>query len=193
MKKLILAALLVLFVSASGQASASAATAAVQSAINSNNFAAIASYAAANPAAQGEIAMYLLQQAQAKLATNPNLAAQIFAAATPYVSQIPAGQSASAATIIASIVNTVSGAGFQSSNPGPASSIFADALNMTNQPNILAANPNLHANTLTAANAFLDKNPQGADKKLRETVSLAQAPGTPPTVNTVGAHVPSAQ
>ncbi len=193
MKKLILSALFVLFVTLSGQASASPYTAAIQAIVGGGNVAAIDAYAAANPGAQGELAMYLLEQAQAKLATNPTLAAQLFAAAGTYVGQIPAAQAASAAGIIASIVNTVSGVGFQTSNPGAASSIFTTALNMTNQPNILAANPNLHATVLAGANAFLEKNPQGADKKLREVVSLAQTPGTAPTVNAVGAHIPSAQ
>jgi hypothetical protein len=193
MKKLILSALFAILVSLSTQASASAITTALQAAINSNNFAQIDSIAAANPAAQGEIAMYLLQQAQAKMATNPDIAARIFAAAAPFVAQIPSSQAADAASIIASIVSTASGAGFESSNPGAASSIFEAALGMTNQPNILASNPNLHATVLAGANTFLEKNPQGADKKLQDIVSLAQAPGAPPTVNALGAYVPSAE
>ena len=193
MKKLILSALLALFVSFSGQASASPATAAVAAAVSSGNFAGIDAYAAANPGAQGEIAMYLLQQAQARIAANPALAAKLFEAAAAYVSQIPAGQSAQAANLIASIVGIANGAGFQTRNPDAASSIFAAALGMTNQPNILAANPNLHSTVLANANDFLGKNPQGANKKLKETVSLAQSAGTTPTVNAVGANVPSAE
>lgn len=193
MKKLFLSALLALFVSISGQAHASAATSAVQAAINSNNFAGIDSYAAANPAAQGEIAMYLLQQAKAKLASNPTLAAKLFEAASAYVAQIPAAQSTNAASLIASIVNTVNGAGFQSSNPDAASSIFAAALNMSNQPNILAANPNLYATVLSSANVFLNKNPQAANKKLKDVVSLAQSAGTPPSTNAIGGNVPSVE
>lgn len=193
MKRLILSTLLALFVSLSGQASASLATAAVAAAISSNNFAAIDSYAAANPAAQSEIAMVLLQQAQAKITTNPALAAKIFEAAAVYIAQIPAAQSAQAANLIASIVGTVNGEGFQSANPDAASTIFAAALSMSNQPNILAVNPNLHATVLANADAFIQKNPQGADKKLKERVSLAQTPGVLPSVNNIGAHVPSAE
>ncbi len=190
MKRLILSALFAIFISLAAQASASAVTSSVQAAINSNNFAQIEAIAAGNPGAQGEIAMYLLQQAQSKMASNPSLAAKIFEAAGPYVSQIPAAQSASAAGMIGSIVDTANGAGFQSGNPGAASAIFGAAIGMANQPNILAANPKLYETSLANANAFLEKNPQGAEKKLKDIVSLAQAPGAP-RGNAIGAHIPT--
>lgn len=191
MNKVILSALLGLFVSYGVVASASPVTNSVQTAINNNNIAGIAAIAAANVPAQGEIGLFLLQQAQAKLSSNPALAAQLFEAAAAYVAQMNPAQSASAATIIAAITNTANGAGFQSGNPDATSAIFAAALGMTNQPNIIAANSNLHATVLADANAYLQKNPQGANKKLKDSVSLAQAPGFTPTTNAIGGNVPS--
>lgn len=193
MKKLILSALFVFFVSLSGQASASAVSTAVQSAISSNNFDSIATFAAGNPAAQGELAMYLLQQAQAKLATNPALAAKLFQAAAAYVAQIPAAQAGQAANIIASVVSSTSSKVCQAGGADPYSTILAAALSMSNQPNIIAANANLHATVLASADAYVAKSPECAGDNLKQTVLLAQTPGISPTINNVGAHGPSAE
>jgi hypothetical protein len=193
MKKLVLAALFVIFVSLSAQASASAVTNSVQAAIASGNFEQIEAIAAANPAAQGEIAMYLLQQSSSKIASNPALAAKIFAAATPYVAQVPANQSGKAAGLIASVVQAAGSEGFSAKNPDAASDIFAAGLNMSSQPNIIAQSPGLHDTTLASASSFVDKNPQYAKGDLKSAVSLAQSPGVRPTINNIGAQTPSAQ
>ncbi len=193
MKKLILSALFALFVSFSVQASASAVTDSIQAAIAAGNFEKINQIAAANPAAQGEIAMYLLQQAQAKIATNPTLAAKIFAAAAPFVGQIPAKQSAQAAQIIASVVGTASGKGFGAASPCPAGDILAAAIGMTAQPNISSQNASLHGQTLANANGLLEQSPQCAGSTLQSVVSLAQTPGVAPTIFNIGAHAPSAE
>jgi hypothetical protein len=192
MKKLLLSAIFALLVSFGVDASASALTNSVQAAINSGNLDQIAAIAAANPTAQGEIAMFLLQQASAKIGSNPTLAASLLKAAGPMTAQIPASQSAAAAAIIASIVQTASGSGFQTANPDAASGIFSAALVISSQPNIAAAAPGLKATTLASANAFIEKNPQAASN-LKETVLLAQTPSVAPTVNTRGANIPSAE
>ncbi|NDE91188.1 MAG: hypothetical protein EB059_08665 [Alphaproteobacteria bacterium] len=197
MKKLILSVLFAFFICTCVHASASplidSQANSIHAAINSGNFAQVNAIAAANPGAQGEIAMFLLSQAQAKITSNPALAAKIFATATPFVAQIPDNQTQSAATIIASIVASASSPAFQKSNPGAASDIFTAALNMSSQPNILAVNSGLHAKVLVDANSFVSANPDGAGKLLKDTVSLAQTPGTMPTINTIGAFAPSAQ
>lgn len=192
MKKLILSALFALFVSFSIQASASAVTDSVQAAIAAGNFEKVNQIAAANPTAQGEIAMYLLQQAQAKITTNPALAAKIFTAAGPLVGQIPEKQSAQAAQLIASIVGTANGKGFQTASPCPASDIFAAALGMTNQPNILSQNASLHGQTVADASGLNAQNPQCDGSKLAAQLAVFQGATTPTTFN-LGAHAPSAQ
>ncbi len=189
MKKLILSALFALFATFAVHASASAITDSVQSAIAAGNFEKINAIAAANPGAQGEIAMYLLQQAQSKVTTNPTLAAKIFTAAGPFVGQIPEGQSKQASSIIASLVNTANGKGFQAATPCPASDIFAAALGMTDQPNISQQNAGLHGQTVANANGLMAQNPQCDGSKLAALLAVTQ--GTAPTVTTLGAHVPS--
>lgn len=193
MKKLVLSSIFAFLLTFASVANASTVTDQIQAAINAGNYDQIGTIAAANAGAQGEIAMFLLDQALAKISSNPSQAAQIFAAAGPYVSQIPAGESGSAATKINSIVSAASGAGFQSSNPGAASDIFTAALLMTNQPNILAANPNLHAGVLSAANTFVQNNPQGANDGLKNAVQLAETAGSAPGTGPVGAHIPTTE
>ncbi|MDX1921901.1 MAG: hypothetical protein SFW65_02060 [Alphaproteobacteria bacterium] len=191
MKKLILSALFALFTTFAVQASASAVTDSVQAAIAAGNFEKINQIAAANPGAQGEIALYLLQQAQSKIATNPTLAAKLFTAAGPFVGQIPESQSKQAATIIAALVNIANGKGFQAASPCPASDIFAAALGMTEQTNISTQNAGLHGQTVSNANGLMAQNPQCEGDKLAALLAVTQ--GTTPTVNTLGAHAPSVE
>jgi hypothetical protein len=187
MKKFISAFVFVILLTFSFQASAASWTAALQAAINSGNIGQINSIAAANPGDQGAIALFLLQQAQAKLPTNASLAAKIFQAASPFVSQITGPDANTAANILQDIVNTAKESNFQQANCQGALTVLGAAINMSSLPNIVAANPNLHNITLAAANDSIHSNPQCDTKELEDQVSLAQQPFAPPT-NT-GPHI----
>jgi hypothetical protein len=156
----------------------SSVTGAVQTAIANNNYNQINVIGAANPGQQGAIAVYLLQQSQSYGGT-PQREARVFAAATPFVGRIPAHDAGTATDIIANIIKIAEDKDFQQKHPREAADIFLSSLNMSAQPNIVAYEPNLHAEVLEAANDFIKEHPQDADKKLLEEVSLAEAGGAP--------------
>lgn len=183
MKKIISALAFVTLLTFSFHASAAPWTAALQAAVNSGNTSQINSIAAANPGDQGAIALFLLQQAQAKLPTDVALAAKIFQAASPFVSQISGTDATTAANILQDIVNTTKESNFQQANCQGALTILGAAINMSSLPNIVAANPNLHNITLAAANDSIHSNPQCDTKELEDQVSLVQQPFAPPTNN----------
>jgi hypothetical protein len=199
MKKILVQVVFALLIFAAPPAFAASITEQVQAAIAAGNYDQINTIAAGNPASQGDIAMYLLSQAQSKVGTNPTLAARLFSAAVPFVSEIPAGQSASAASTIQFMANTASGSDFQSQNPCPATDIFTAAISMSNQSNIKAANGGLNASVMAAASSFVSSDSEGQqcdsdNKKLQQLVSLAVTPtNTPPTTSTINAIIPSAE
>jgi hypothetical protein len=164
----------------------------IQAAINSKNFHQVDVIAASNPGAQGEIALFLLQQAQSKLASNPELAAQIFASANPFVNQINAPKNTDAAAVLLSMVSTAKDGGFQQKNCVGALTILGAALSMSTLPNISSVAPNLHAITLAAANDSLESKPLCDTKSLQDEVSLAETPGTPPRIGPGPVITPSA-
>ncbi|MBI3419290.1 MAG: hypothetical protein HY053_04065, partial [Proteobacteria bacterium] len=145
MKKFIFAAALVALLGTSLPAMAAPWSSALQAAVNSGNTGQINAIAAAHPDAQGEMALFLLQQVAALLATKPELAAKIFAATGPFVPQVPAGQSPSAADILIKIIQTAKDSGFQQKDCRGALTILGAALSMSSMPNIVVASPNLHA------------------------------------------------
>ncbi len=190
-QKIISVLAIVAFVTFSGSAFAASWTAALQAAVNSGNVGQINSIAAANPGDQAAIALFLLEQAEAKLPHNPSLAAKIFQAASPFLSQVQGADAKKAANILQDIVNTAKESNFQQANCQGALTILGAAINMSSLPNIEAANPNLHNLTLAAANDSIHNNPQCDTKELENQVSLAQNPNPPPKVGPDGPH-PSA-
>ena len=112
---------------------------------------------------------------------NPQREVQIFKSATPFVGRIPAADAGRADDIIAAMLKIAADPTFQKNHPREASDIFLSALLMSGQPNIVANDPNLHAEVLEAANDFIKEHPEDADKRLLEQVSLAEAGGAPET------------
>jgi hypothetical protein len=173
----------------------------MQAAVNAGNTAKIDQIAAANTGAQGEIALFLLQQAQAKLASNPELAAKIFAAAGPFVNQVGGDNAQKAANVLTAMVASAKDSSFQQKNCVGALTILGAALSMSSLPNISAVAPNLHSITLAAANDSLESKPKCDTEELASLAEGTQRPsitipGTPnPCVgdncNCIGDNCPS--
>lgn len=179
MKKLLLVIALTFSVAGIFSAHAATWTSEVQAAIQSGNFEQINVIGAKNPAAAGEIAMYLLQQSQDK-ALSPQVRVKIFNAAAPFVGQIPPKDTPAVGKIISAMLDLAKDPAFRKNNPAAASDIYAAALNMSSQPNIIVGNPNLHNIVLADADDYIDDNAAYVDKRLQEQVSLALQVGAPP-------------
>jgi hypothetical protein len=151
---------------------------AIDAAIKANNFTQINVIAASNPTAGGEIGLYLLKLSQ-NAGNGPGVDAKIFEAAAPFAGLIPPGDAAEAASIITAMLGEASNPTFQKDHSHEAAAIFAAALVMSGQPNIVVQDPNLHQEVLTAADDFLKSHPDDADKRLTDEVSLAEAGGAP--------------
>lgn len=194
MSKRLLAIAFTAFLAFSPAAYAASWTASVTAAINAGNFSQIDVIAAANPADQGALAMFLLQQAQGKLATNPDLAAKIFAAAAPYVAQISGANVADAVAIIKTFLDKAGQASFQTAHLQASAEIIAAALQMSAAPNVAAVEPDLNGKAQLTAEDFLARNPQ-APQKLKTLVSLAQTQngGAPNNGVLNPASIPSAE
>lgn len=196
MKSKILAPVFTVLLLLATPVSAASWTAAVAAALNSGDMTQIDIIAAENPTQQGDIAMFLLQQAKAKMTSNPALAAKIFAAAAAYVPQIPSANvcgNASAVQIIKDVLSSVSSASFQSGQVEAAGSVIAAAVQMSTAPNVATCAGDLNELALAAADQFLTNNPQ-APLKVKQLVSLAQTQGGgAPTVGVQGAGVPSGE
>jgi hypothetical protein len=190
MKKLLWVITLIALISINSPAFSAAWDNDIQNAIKDRNFNQINIIAASNPESQGDIALFLLQQSQLH-ADNPELRVKIFDAATPFVGRIPAANVGPADETIASMLTVAANQDFQQNHPHEAADIFRNALIMSGQPNVVADDPNLHAEVLEAADSFLKKNPADVDKKLLEEVSLAEAGGAP-EVTPIGVIRPSA-
>jgi hypothetical protein len=147
-------------------------------AIRNGNYNQINIIAASHPESQGAIAMFLLKESQAHK-NNPDQEVKIFAAATPFVGRIPAADAEQAGDIIRALLKFADDPTVQRNNPRDAGNVFLTALFMSSQPNLVANDPNLHAEVLEAADDFVKTNPQDADKKLLDEISLAQAGGAP--------------
>jgi hypothetical protein len=152
----------------------------IDAAVKYSNYKQIDVIAASHPEAQGEIAVYLLQQSRS-YRNDPEKEVRLFKAATPFVSRINAANVRPASEVIADMTQLASDPTFQSRNPQGAADIYLYALNMSGQPNVVAYDPNLHSEVLEAANDFIKSHPQDSDKKLLDQVSLAQAGGAPET------------
>jgi len=155
-------------------------TESLNAAIANGNFNQINVIGASHPGEQGAIAVHLLQQSQT-FGNQPTREVRVFAAATPFVGRIPPSDAGTASEIIGAMLKLAEDKNFQNAHPREAADIFLNALNMSSQPNIVAYEPNLHAEVLEAANDFIKEHPQDADKRLKEEVSLAEAGGAPET------------
>jgi hypothetical protein len=147
-------------------------------AIKNGNYNQINIIAASHPEAQGAIALFLLNESQ-KYKNNSDQEVKIFKAATPFVGRIPASDTEQADQIIGAMLKFASDPGVQRNSPRDAGDVFLTAMFMSNQPNMVAYDPNLHSEVLEAADDFVKGHPQDADKKLIDEVSLAQAGGAP--------------
>lgn len=175
MKKSLAIISLISFIGAVSSAHAATWTSALQTAIQQGNFNQINIIAAQNPQSQGDIALYLLQQSQQDQGKTK---IKLFLAAAPFVGQIGASDAGKADDLILAMLKIASDENFQNGDPKGAAAIFTAALIMSNQPNIVAADPNLHAAVLEEAHKFHEKHP-GTDNNFDEQVSLAEAGGAP--------------
>lgn len=192
MKKLLLISAFLFSFAVVSPVHAAAWTDAIQNAIKSGDYAQIDVIGAKYPEAQGEIAMYLLQQSQ-NPALSQDARIKLFVAATPYVGQVPPADAGKAAAIIQAMVNLANNPAFRKSNPHDTAEIFAAAVSMTSQPNIVAQDPNFRNLVLANADDFLGDAPADVIKKLQEQVSLALQIGTPPPLGPRGTLLPSAR
>ncbi|MDX2028938.1 MAG: hypothetical protein SFW62_09955 [Alphaproteobacteria bacterium] len=190
MKKLLLVIALVFSIAGISPVHAATWTNEVQAAIQSGNFEQINVIGAKNPSAAGDIAVYLLQQSQNK-ALSQDVRVKLFTAATPFAGQIAPNDTAAAGKIINAMLALANNPAFQKTNPNAAADIYASALNMSGQPNMIVGNPNLHNAVLADADDFLGNAPADADKRLREQVSLALFVGAPPPLGPRGIINPS--
>lgn len=163
----------------------------VLAAINSGDLSGVGAIGASNPGAQGDMALFLLQQAQSKFDTDPDLAAKIFQAAAPFVAQVNPSNSPAAAGAISDLINKAKDTRAQEKSCQGSLTILGVALTMSTLPNLVAAAGNLHTVAMAAANDTLDSNPKCDTKALEDQVSLAENFGTPPAVGPLGALAPS--
>jgi hypothetical protein len=163
----------------------------VNAAISSGKFEEIDRIAAANPTALGEIGLVLLDKSKSLASSNPEKAALIFAAATPFVGQIPDGKVDTAIAAIKTLLDAAKGiSGDQSSCVG-ASKVYSSALNMSSQPNVVAQSATLHDVALTDARSAVRSNSACGSQGLDDQVSLALQPNAPALAGLQGAVVPS--
>jgi hypothetical protein len=188
MKKF-LPVLFLFFLLAAGAAHAADWRSDLRAAIDGGNFDRVNIIAATHPGAQGDIALLLLKEAQAH-ASDRAMQIKIFDAATPFVGRIPAANIGPADDMISAMLAVGADPDFQQLHPQQANAILLSALVMSSQPNLVANDPTLHARALEAADDFVKKNPQDADKKLLDEVSLAEAGGAP-SITPIGTINPS--
>ncbi len=193
MKKFMLVFVVALLLAQSHVALASDWMTELREAVANGNFAEINIIAANNPGAQNDIAMFLLREGQNNLATRPDVATRLFAAAVPFASQIKLGSAREAGNVIATFLALARDPAFQKRNPQGASDIFTAALAMSIEPNIVVANPNLHNVALADARDFMGDNPADANKVLADQISLALQIGSPAPIGPRGVINPSAE
>jgi hypothetical protein len=153
----------------------------LMAAINAGDFAKIESIAASNPAAQGQIAVILLQQGQKKLPTNPELGSKLFVEGSLFANQANDPHNKAAADAILAVVNIAKDKDFQQKNCVGALTVLGSALSMSSMSNISEASPNLHSVTLAAANESVDNQDSLCDKEKLKAL-LAEDQGTPPRI-----------
>lgn len=188
MKKLALISALIVTLFASTVAFAASWTEQIQAAIKNGKFDQIDVIAAKNPEDQGDIAMYLLQQSQ-NTGLSQDVRIKIFTSAAPFGSQIPQEDSTQAASLISDMLNLSGDPAFQQSHHQQAVAIISTALGLSDQPNILTGNPNVHEVALAQANEFINDGDQG----LQDQVDLALQVGLSPPVGPRGIINPSAE
>lgn len=182
MKKLVLLASLMLTIFAISPAFAASVTEQIQAAVKSGNFEQINVIAAKNPEDQGDIAMYLLQQSQ-NSALSEDVRIKLFTSAAPFGSQIPVDDSQQAASLIGDMLNQLP------PDHKKASGVIAAALGLSDQPNILTGNPQVHEKALALADEYV----ADGDKALQDQVDLALQVGLNPPVGPRGIIVPSVE
>jgi hypothetical protein len=174
MKKFVIAIAILFATAFLSPASAAPWTSAVQAAIAKNNYAQINIIVASNPSAAGDIAAYLLQQAQNDAASNPGKAIKLFDVATPLTGQVSPAEAPNVVTSLTALLALANDPAFQKKDPHGAAEIFANVLNVSAEANIAGQSPHLHDIALSEANDFLHNNPDLNDKKLAEDIELAQ-------------------
>lgn len=193
MKKFALVLIAAFLLAQGNVAVASDWTTELREALANGNFAEINVIAANNPTAQNDIAMFLLREGQNNLATRPDVAIKLFAAAVPFASQIKLPNAREAGNIISAFLALARDPAFQRRSPQGASEIFTAALAMSTEPNIVVANPNLHNVALANARDFMGDDASDANKVLADQISLALQVGSPPPIGPHGVINPSAE
>ncbi len=190
MKKLVFTLAVCAIILAPHLARAQAWMAGVNTAIQNGKYEDVDRIAANNPGAQGAIALYLLQQAQSLSSSNFDKAADIFATATPFVSQIPADGVGQAVQLITVMLNAADVASAGGTGCAGASKIFTSGIGMSTQANISAQSSGLRGTALSSAQTAIKSNSDCETDSLDDQISLAQQP-IAPLAGVHGAIVPS--
>jgi hypothetical protein len=169
--KRIFALILVLTATAVSPAFAAPWTAAVTADINNGNYAGINQVVAANPSAAGDIAAFVLQQAQNDAGSNPGKSVKLLEVAVPLAAQIPGADKGAVLGNVQALLNLANNTNFQNSNPKGTAKVFAGLINILSLPNF-SGNPKLQGQVVADASAFIQSHP-GADDELKDDVLLA--------------------
>ena len=132
----------------------------------------------------------LLTEAQTRQSTDPALAASIFMAAKPYVSELGQAQMPQALALLHAIISQASDSGFATEHPETTATFLSTALAMAQQPNIAHADTTL-ASTASAALQHLTASNPSVLKNTQDTPVMAQHISVPTPVSASAALIPS--
>lgn len=145
----------------------------LQKALQNGQYTEIDVIAANHPALQGQIAVYLLDQAQINTGSQPDKAVKLLVAATTFVDQIEVADIDSVSRDVNALLSLARNADFRKKDPQAAATLYTSALAISRDPSVIMTNPDLHHSVVADARDFLNKDPQNSDPQLSDEVSLA--------------------